>query len=123
MYFDCSCSYILYINFTNLTQFWLCAEAHIHSPARWKPRDSPNTSVAKGWAWFVQTNNTIWYKLNVTGLDRVVGAHIHNGRADENGDPIVALFHSGTPTGPVNGTLVEGNLTSAQSAPSSRICE
>ena len=77
----------------------------------------PNTSVAKGWAWFVQTNNTIWYKLNVTGLDRVVGAHIHNGRADENGDPIVALFHSGTPTGPVNGTLVEGNLTSADLPP------
>ena len=77
----------------------------------------PNTSMAKGLAWFVQKGNTIWYKLNVTGLDKVMGAHIHNGKADENGDPIVALFHPRTPTGPVNGTLIEGNLTSADLPP------
>jgi CHRD domain len=77
----------------------------------------PNTSIAKGWAWFTQKGNTIWYKLNVTGLDMVVGAHIHNGKADENGDPVVTLFHVTTPTDPVNGTLVEGNLTSADLAP------
>ena len=77
----------------------------------------PNTSIAKGLAWFIQKGNTIWYKLNVTGLDKVMGAHIHNGKADENGDPIVTLFHPGTPTGPVNGILIEGNLTSADLPP------
>ena len=77
----------------------------------------PNNSVAKGWAWIIQKGNTIWYKLNVTGLDMVVGAHIHNGKADDNGDPIVTLFHVTSPTGPVNGTLVEGNLTSTDLPP------
>ena len=31
----------------------------------------PSISVARGWAWFNQTGNTIWYKLNVTGLDKI----------------------------------------------------
>jgi hypothetical protein len=77
----------------------------------------PNNSAAKGRAWFIQTGNTIWYKLNVTALDRVMGAHIPNGKAGENGDPIVKLVHSGTPTGPINGTLIESNLTSADLPP------
>ena len=46
-----------------------------------------------------------------------MGAHIHNGKIGQIGDPIVTLFHSGTPTGPINGTLIESNLTSADLPP------
>ncbi len=77
----------------------------------------PSISVARGWAWFNQTGNTIWYKLNVSGLDKIMGAHIHNGKIGQIGDPIVTLFHSETPTGLVNGTLIEGNLTSSDLPP------
>jgi CHRD domain len=77
----------------------------------------PNNSTATGWAWFNQTGNSIWYKLTVTGLDRVMGAHIHNGVAGQIGEPIVTLFHSAVPTGLINGTLVEGTLTSSDLPP------
>jgi len=73
----------------------------------------PNNSTAKGWAWFNQTGNSIWYKLNVTGLDKVMGAHIHSGVASQIGEPIVTLFHSAIPTGLINGTLSEGKLSSS----------
>jgi CHRD domain len=77
----------------------------------------PNNSTATGWAWFNQTGNSIWYKLNVIGLDKVMGAHIHNGVTGQIGEPIVTLFHSVVPTGMVNGTLVEGTLTSSDLPP------
>jgi hypothetical protein len=50
-------------------------------------------------------------------LDNIMGAHIHNGKIGQIGDPKVTLFHSGTPTGPINGTLIESNLTSADLPP------
>jgi len=93
------CSYILYIVSTNAIELWLCAGAYIHSSAQFSGNQEvpPNNSAAKGRAWFIQTGNTIWYKLNVTGLDKIMGAHIHNGKIGQIGDPIVTLFHSGTP--------------------------
>jgi hypothetical protein len=38
-------------------------------------------------------------------------AHIHSGKKGENGDVVVVLFKSDTPTGPMNGTLAQGNFT------------
>jgi hypothetical protein len=69
----------------------------------------PITSTAKGWAWFKPMGETVWYKVNATGVDKVTMAHIHGGKAGENGDPIAMLQTSG----PINGTLAQGNITSS----------
>lgn len=72
----------------------------------------PNGSAAKGWVWFEPISDSLRYKINVTELDTVMEAHIHMGKSGENGDPIITLFHSG-PTGPINGTLIQGNFTAS----------
>lgn len=69
-----------------------------------------NNSSARGWGMFKEMDNSIWYKINVTGLDKIMKAHLHLGETGKNGDPIVMLFDSG-PTGLINGTLVSGNIT------------
>src|SRR5437867_12008285 len=72
----------------------------------------PNTSTAKGWAWFMSTGDNIGYQVNATGLDKVSMAHIHGGKAGENGDPI-AMLQIKQSSGPINGTLAQGNITSS----------
>lgn len=71
----------------------------------------PVTSSAKGWAWVNPMEESVWYKINVTGIDKVTGAHIHNAKSGENGDVVVTLFKSDSPTGPKDGILAEGNFT------------
>jgi len=73
----------------------------------------PSGSAAKGWAWFKPNSDSLWYKINVTGLDTVMEVHMHMGKSGQNGDPTVMLFHSG-PTGRINGTLIQGNFTAAE---------
>ncbi|HSA74995.1 MAG TPA: CHRD domain-containing protein [Candidatus Nitrosocosmicus sp.] len=58
-------------------------------------------------------NFPITYSLNVSGLDRVTAAHIHNGHPGENGPIVVTLFEADQPTGPIDGILAEGNITDA----------
>jgi CHRD domain len=70
-------------------------------------------SAAKGSAWFKPNNDSMWYKIDVTGLDTVMEAHMHIGKSGQNGDPVVMLFHSG-PTGPLNGTLIQGSFSAAE---------
>ena len=67
----------------------------------------PNTSTAKGWAWLKPMGNTVWYKVNATGIDKVTMAHIHNAKTGENGDPI-AMLQIAKSSGP---TLAQGNIT------------
>ncbi|SRR6266498_2306740 len=69
----------------------------------------PNTSTAKGWAWFKPMGDTVGYKVNATGIDKVTMAHIHNAKAGENGDP-VAMLQIAKSGGP---TLAEGNITAS----------
>jgi hypothetical protein len=57
--------------------------------------------------------SSITYSLNVSGLDRVTAAHIHNGHPGENGPIVVTLFEADQPTGPIDGILAEGNITDA----------
>jgi hypothetical protein len=72
-----------------------------------------NNSSATGLASFkVMDNNSVWYEINVTGLDKVMKAHLHLGKIGTNGDPIVMLFNSG-PTGRINGTLVSDKFLAA----------
>ena len=72
----------------------------------------PTGSAAKGRAWFIPNNDSVWNKIDVKGLDTVMEVHMHMGKSGQNGDPIVMLFHSG-PTGPLNGTLIQGSFTAA----------
>ena len=67
----------------------------------------PNTSTAKGWAWFKPMGNAVWYKVNVTGIDKATMAHIHGAKAGENGDPIANLQITAT----TKGYLAQGNIT------------
>jgi CHRD domain len=69
----------------------------------------PNSSTAKGWAWFKPMGNTVSYKVNATGINGVSMAHIHNAKAGENGDP-VAMLQIKEANGPV---VAEGNITSS----------
>ena len=55
----------------------------------------------------------ITYSLNVSGLDRVTAAHIHNGHSGENGPIVATLFEADQPTGPIEGILAQGNITDA----------
>ena len=57
--------------------------------------------------------SAITYSLNVSGLDRVTAAHIHNGHPGENGPILATLFEADQPTGPIDGILAEGNITDA----------
>lgn len=72
----------------------------------------PNTSTAKGWVWFKPTGDSVGYQVNATGLDKVSMAHIHGGKTGENGDPI-AMLQIMQSSGPINGTLAQGNITSS----------
>jgi hypothetical protein len=70
-----------------------------------------NNSSATGLASFKEIgNNSVWYEINLTGLDKVMEAHLHLGKIGINGDPIVMLFNNG-PTGPINGTLVSDKFS------------
>jgi|RhiMetdeSRZDD1v2_1073273.scaffolds.fasta_scaffold277900_1 CHRD domain-containing protein len=70
-----------------------------------------NNSSATGLASFkVIGNNSVQYEINVTGLDKVMEAHLHLGKIGTNGDPIVMLFNTG-PTGPINGTLISDKFS------------
>lgn len=73
----------------------------------------PVTTSAKGWSWVTPGEESVWYKVNVTGIDKVTAAHIHNAKSGENGDVVVTLFKSESPTGPKDGTLTEGNFTAS----------
>lgn len=73
----------------------------------------PVTSSAKGWAWVNPSEESVWFEVNVTGIDKVTAAHIHNAKSGENGDVVVTLFKSDSPTEPKDGTLAEGNFTAA----------
>jgi CHRD domain-containing protein len=72
----------------------------------------PNTSTAKGWAWFKFLGDAVGYKLNVTGIDKANMAHIHDGKPGQNGDPI-AMLQIVKSSGSTNGTLAQGNITAS----------
>jgi len=45
-------------------------------------------------------------------IDKVTMAHIHSGKTGENGPVVVWLYNSSTPSGPMDGMLSQGNITS-----------
>ena len=53
----------------------------------------PTESSATGWAKFQTDDNgtQVSYWVNITGLNEIGGAHIHNGSAGQTGDVVVSL--------------------------------
>jgi CHRD domain-containing protein len=75
----------------------------------------PHDTKATGNAEFTLgvDGKTMSYKVDVMNIDKVTMAHIHQGKVGENGPPVVWLFNSSSnPTGPMNGKLSEGKITS-----------
>jgi hypothetical protein len=70
----------------------------------------PVNTNSTGIALLELVNDNINFKVNVTSLDNIKAAHIHSGEFGQNGDIVVTLFQSATPTDVMNGTLVEGKV-------------
>jgi hypothetical protein len=53
----------------------------------------PNDSVANAWAKFQSVNNgsQIAYWVNISGLEKITGAHLHSGFEGQNGDIVAVL--------------------------------
>jgi hypothetical protein len=104
------------------------ASAHIIQPAYAQPQHQefiakmtgsqevpPKYTAAIGTVTLEPTPGemTLSYKVTLNNIDKVTMAHIHKGKASENGPIIVTLFNSpSSPTGKLNGnnTLVQGNI-------------
>jgi hypothetical protein len=74
----------------------------------------PTESNATGWAKFQSNDNgtEVSYWINITGLKKITGAHIHNGSAEQNGDIVVALAKEKSAKDADNPTIsLKGNLT------------
>lgn len=57
------------------------------------------------------SGSDISYKIDVQNIEEISSAHIHMGRSDENGPIIASIFKPQTPTGKINGELVNGTLS------------
>ncbi len=78
----------------------------------------PVTTSGSGIAIFQISGDgkSINYQLNLTNMNSVMAAHIHAGSQGQNGNPIAGLYNptmTGPATGPINGQLKKGTLTSA----------
>ena len=62
----------------------------------------------------VTGTNSMSYKVSVTNMVKVTAAHIHIAKVGQNGPVIVTLFKTGSPSATTNGTLSQGNITSAK---------
>lgn len=61
----------------------------------------------------IRGNGTVLnYHINVTGIDQVTGADIHQGEETENGEIVVTLFRSNASEGLGNGVLA-GTITNS----------
>jgi hypothetical protein len=74
----------------------------------------PTESGGTGWARF-QTNDNgtqVWFSVNLTGLNEITGAHIHNGSAGQNGDIVVSISGQQAAESGNNATIsMKGNIT------------
>ena len=78
----------------------------------------PTKSIANGTAKFEVNENDsqISYWVNLTGLKKIIQAHIHNGTSGQNGDVLVNLSNSKSAKNPDNpeiqltGTITKDNL-------------
>ena len=78
----------------------------------------PVITVASGIATFqllpVGHQLVMNYQLSLKNITGATAALIHNGKQDENGPVVASLFNTSEPTGPINGLLTAGTLTSSE---------
>jgi len=74
----------------------------------------PKNTQATGSAKFISSSdeNSMTYRIRVANINGVTMAHIHSGKTGKNGPIVVTLFKSATSTGPSNGLLSQGTITS-----------
>ena len=74
----------------------------------------PKTTEATGTAFFFYHGKSMHYEVDVTNINNVISAHIHQGKIGINGPVVVVLFNSESkPLGMVHGPLAQGNFTAA----------
>jgi hypothetical protein len=71
------------------------------------PVDTPAEGVIN----FKTKDDMMTWKMNVTGITDATGAHIHQGMATENGEPIVDLLKSSKHSDAPAGLVLRGNIT------------
>lgn len=72
----------------------------------------PVQSSATGLAEFTPpVNDTIKYRINITGISGATGAHIHSGQAGENGEVVADLLTSMKVNDVSYGMTIRGNLS------------
>ena len=74
----------------------------------------PTQSTSTGLAKFQTDENgtQVSYWLNITGLNEITGAHIHNGSAGQNGDVVVTLSGPESAQNAENAVIsLKGNIT------------
>jgi len=88
-------------------------EKRFSTPLTGREEVPPVDSNSTGIALFAFKDDNLNFKINVTNLENIEGAHIHNGEFGQNGEVIVTLFKAAKPTDIVNGTLVKGNVNAS----------
>ena len=89
---------------TEEQKFWTGLEGEFENPQV--------DTTASGIAVFKVAEDSIWYLINVTGIDKVTASHIHGGALGENGPILASLYRTNDNfTGNINGTLTQGNIT------------
>src|SRR3954470_3979702 len=72
----------------------------------------PKDTKATGTATFnVIGTSSLSYEVNVKDMQMVTAAHIHQGKAGENGPVLVTLFNAPNPSAMTNGLLAKGTIT------------
>ena len=69
-------------------------------------------SEALGTATIKGNGTVLNYQINITGIEQVTGADIHQGDETENGDIVVTLFRANASEGPFDGVLA-GTITNS----------
>ena len=97
----------------NVTKVFATTEMFSATLAGDKEVPSVDTD-ARGSAGFSQPHfNNMSFGIQVSNIEKVTAAHIHEGKEGDNGPVVVTLFKAeyNTGTGPVNGQLVGGSIT------------
>ncbi|MGE0242973.1 MAG: CHRD domain-containing protein, partial [Nitrososphaeraceae archaeon] len=105
-------SFLIIISLVSFTTIF-AEEKRFSTPLTGMEEVPPVNTNSTGIALFELKNDNLNFKINVTNLDNIKGAHIHSGEFGQNGDVIVTLFNPGNPTDIVNGTMVEGNVNAS----------
>jgi hypothetical protein len=88
------------------------ASTHYEAKLIGKNEVPPHETKATGTATFnAMGTNSISYTVHVKDMQMVTAAHIHQGKAGENGPVVAVLYTTNTPSAMTNGVLAQGTIT------------